>query len=93
MNSRDIVVRIVQSHEQPCLPAGKAQLPKREALSPGKEKKLIQYTLNGLGLAAIAVLLVFFGVSFFHLGLSLNDCLIIVGIPMALGVITSYAIF
>jgi hypothetical protein len=49
--------------------------------------------LNGLVLSAIAVLAVCLGVSYFHLGFSLKDIIVIAGIPMTLGIVTSYAIF
>ena len=49
--------------------------------------------LNGLVLSAIAVLAVCLGVSYFHLGFSLKDILVMAGIPMTLGIVTSYAIF
>ena len=44
-------------------------------------------------LSAIAVVAIFLGVSYFHLGFSLKDILVMVGIPMTLGIVASYAIF
>ncbi|OGB89582.1 hypothetical protein A2625_00085 [candidate division WOR-1 bacterium RIFCSPHIGHO2_01_FULL_53_15] len=54
---------------------------------------IFHQVLNGAVLAAIAMLAVFLGVSYFNLGISFQDIMIIVGIPMALGIVTSYAIF
>lgn len=89
MNSRDVVVRIIQPLEQP-------QPPKREAqleLSIKPEKNLFQVVINGVVLSAIAILAIFLGVSYFHLGVSFKEIMIMVGIPMTLGIVTSYAIF
>ena len=89
MNSRDVVVRIIQPLEQPQPPKHKDQL----ELPFKPEKNLFQVAINGLVLSAIAVLAIFLGVSYFHLGFSLKDIMVIVGILMTLGIVTSYAIF
>ncbi|MDD5594439.1 MAG: hypothetical protein PHG97_06855 [Candidatus Margulisbacteria bacterium] len=88
MNSRDVVVRIIQPLEQP-QPLKKEIVP---TLPVRKEKNLFHSLINGVVLSAIGLLAVFIGVSFFHLGVSFNDILILVGIPMTLGIVTSYAI-
>ena len=49
--------------------------------------------LNGLVLSGIALAAVCLGVSYFHLGFSLREIMIMAGIPMTLGIVTSYAIF
>jgi hypothetical protein len=89
MNNRELVVRIIQPTEQP-------QPPKVDYGPVPQEKKpksLMQVLMNGLGLAAIGALGIYFAVSFFNLGFSFNDVLILIGIPVVLGVIASYAIF
>jgi hypothetical protein len=89
MNSHDVVVRIIQPLEQPQPQKHKDQL----ELPFKPEKNLFHLAVNGVVLSAIAVLAVFLGVSYFHLGFSLKDILVMVGIPMSLGIVTSYAIF
>jgi hypothetical protein len=89
MNSRDVVVRIIQPLEQPQPPKHENQI----ELPFKPEKNLFHVVINGLVLSAIALLVIFLGVSYFHLGFSLKDILVMVGIPMSLGIVTSYAIF
>ena len=88
MNSHDVVVRIVQPLDQPN-PRRSEILPL--ALKP--ENNLFHSVLNGCVLSAIGLLALFIGVSYFNLGVSFRDILVIVGIPMTLGIVTSYAIF
>ncbi|MFA5892588.1 MAG: hypothetical protein WC903_01275 [Candidatus Margulisiibacteriota bacterium] len=86
MNSKDVVVRIIQ-------PADKAQPPKRQApveLPPAKNH--FQLVLNAVALAAIAALGLYFIISFFHLGIGLKDIVVMVGLPLSLAVFTSYAL-
>ena len=89
MNNHDVVVRIIQPLEQAQPPRHKDQL----ALPFTPEKNLFHLALNGLMLSAIGLLVIFLGVSYFHLGFSFKDIAVIVGIPMTLGIVTSYAIF
>jgi len=87
MNNREVIVRIVTPSEQP-------HLPKVESIPlPRENKNSLQKIINGAALTAIAVIGIFLAVGYFNLGLSLRDILVIVGIPLALGIITSYAIF
>jgi len=87
MNNREVIVRIVTPSEQP-------HLPKVESIPlPRENKSLFQKMINGAALTAIAILGIFLAVGYFNLGLSLRDTLVIVGIPLVLGIITSYAIF
>ncbi|MBN3032969.1 MAG: hypothetical protein JW873_02630 [Candidatus Saganbacteria bacterium] len=88
MNSRDVVVRIIQPLEQP-------QPPKRKtdtgpALQP--ENNLFHLIINGLTLSAICLLALFIGVSYFHLGVSFNDIAVLVGVPVTLGIVAGYAV-
>jgi hypothetical protein len=89
MNSHDVVVRIIQPQEQPQPPKHKGQL----ELPFKPEKNYFHAALNGLVLSAIALVAVCLGVSYFHLGFSFNDIMVMIGIPMTLGIVTSYAIF
>ena len=88
MKTRDVVVRIIQPAEQP-KPAQKASAP----IAENKREKLLHRAANILGLAGIFALAIFVIVNFFHLGISANDLAIIVGIPLSLGIVTSYAVF
>jgi hypothetical protein len=86
MNSRDIVVRIIQ-------PADKAQPPKRQAAAElAPVKNYFQLVFNAVALSAMAALGLYFIISFFHLGISLKDIVVMVGLPLSLGVFTSYAL-
>jgi len=88
MNSHEVVVRIIQPAEKP--------QPKRLDRFPElvfqPEKNLFHSLINGLVLSLIALLVICLGVGYFNLGFSLNDVLVIVGFPMTLGIVTSYAI-
>jgi hypothetical protein len=89
MNNHELVVRIIQPAEQP-------QPQKKECASAApkkKEKGLFQAIVNGMGIAAIAALGIFLAFSFFNVGFSFKDVLILIGIPLAVGVVASYAIF
>ncbi len=89
MNNRDVIVRIV-------MPAEKPQPPKQEsvALLPDAEgDNLYQKILNALGAAAVAALAVFLVISFFNLGTTVKDILILVSIPVTVGLIARYVIF
>ncbi len=88
MNSHDVVVRIIQPAEQ-AHPQKKDRLPEL-IFQPAKNH--FHTIVNGLVLSMIALLVVCLGVSYFNLGFSFNDVLVIVGIPMSLGIVTSYAI-
>jgi len=88
MNSHEVVVRIIQPAEKP-QPKLQDRLPEI-VFQP--EKNLFHSIINGLVLSVLALLVVCLGVGYFNLGFSLNDVLVIVGIPMTLGIVTSYAI-
>ncbi len=88
MNSHEVVVRIIQPAEKP-QPKLQDRLPE---IVFHPEKNLFHSLINGLMLSMIGLLVVCLGVSYFNLGFSLNDVLVIVGIPMTLGIVTSYAI-
>lgn len=88
MNSHEVVVRIVQAAEKP-QPKPQDRLPEI-VFQP--EKNLFHSIINGLVLSVIALLVICLGVSYFNLGLSVNDVLVIVGLPVTLGIVTSYAI-
>jgi len=88
MNSHDVVVRIVQPLDQPNPRRSETLL---TAFKP--EKSFFHSALNGLVLSAIGLLALFIGVSYFNLGVSFREIMVIVGIPMTLGLVTSYAIF
>ena len=88
MNSHDVVVRIVQPLDQPNPRRSETTL---SAFKP--EKNIFHSVVNGCVLSAIGLLVIFLGISYFHLGVSLNEILIMIGIPMTLGIVTSYAIF
>jgi hypothetical protein len=88
MNSHDVVVRIVQPLDQPNPRRSETSL---SAFQP--EKNLFHSAINGLVLSAIGILTLFIGVSYFNLGASFREIMVIVGIPMTLGIVTSYAIF
>jgi ACR3 family arsenite efflux pump ArsB len=89
MNTRDVIVRIV-------MPAEKPQPPQRESVilpQSEEEENLYQKVLNILGMAAIAALGVFLVISFFNLGSTVKDILILISIPVTVGLIARYVIF
>jgi hypothetical protein len=90
MNTRDVIVRIV-------MPAEKPQPPQRESVilpqSEEEEENLYQKVLNILGMAAIAALGGFLVISFFNLGSTVKDILILISIPVTVGLIARYVIF
>jgi len=83
------VVRLIQPADKP-QPASRALEPQ-----PGEtmNAKIAHYILNGITLAAIASVCLFIGVNYFHLGFSVNDLMVMMGLPLAVGALTSYAIF
>ena len=86
MNSKDIVVRIIQ-------PADKAQPPKRPEASEFKPAgNCFHLVFDAAALTVIAALGFYLIVSFCSQGISLNDVLIMAGLPLALGLVTSYAL-
>ncbi len=88
MNSHEVVVRIIQPADKP-QPKRPDRLPEL-VFQPAKNH--FHTIINGLVLSVIALVVVGLGVSYFNLGFSFNDVLVIVGIPMTLGIVTSYAI-
>lgn len=89
MNNHELVVRIIQPAEQ-AQPQKKERAP---AVPEKKRKNLFQVIVNGVGIAAIAALGIFLAFSFFNIGFSFKDVLILIGIPLAVGIVASYAIF
>jgi len=89
MNNRELVVRIVQPSEQPHLPPREAA-PVRPV---DRRDRTIQMLMNGLGLMGITALGILFAVLFFNSGLSVNDVLVVISLPVAVGIVASYAIF
>ncbi|MDD4178440.1 MAG: hypothetical protein PHH14_00100 [Candidatus Margulisbacteria bacterium] len=87
MNSRDVVVRIIQPAEQ-----AKPQKIEYSPQPAKQEKNLSQAIINGLGLAAIALLGLYLVISFFNLGISINDLVVMVGLPLSVGLVASYAV-
>jgi hypothetical protein len=87
MNSHDVVVRIVQPLDQPHPRRSETML---SVFKP--ENNFFHSVINGFVLSAIGLLALFIGVSYFNLGVSFREIMVIVGIPMTLGIVTSYAI-
>lgn len=86
MNSKEIVVRIIQ-------PADKAQPPRRPvALQAKPADNLFHNIFNAVALTAIAALGFYLIVIFCQQGISLNDIFVMVGLPLSLGLVTSYAL-
>lgn len=88
MNVKDVVVRIVQPAEKPHITAVKTQ-----PIIVEENKNPIQSIVNSLGIAVIAGLALYLGFSFFHIGVNVNDIVVILGIPMAVGLVASYVVF
>ena len=89
MKSRDVVVRIIQPAEQP-------QPPKRASITTAfikEERKLVRALTHGAGLTIIGSLAIFLAFGFFNIGFAVKEICFMVGIPLALGIVTSYAIF
>lgn len=88
MNKREIVVRIIQPAEKP--------RPRKIELMPSlPEKDENFYPRNIfriLGFTAISALGIVLALNFFNFGSSLNDVMIIIGIPLLVGILTSYVI-
>ena len=89
MNTRDVVVRIVQPVEQ-AQPVKKLEM---GALPVEIEKNFFIDLMHGLGLAAMVGLGLYLTVGFFNLGFGFKEIMVIVGLPAAVGLVTSYAIF
>ena len=52
----------------------------------------IQKVFGMLGWSLVAMLVVYFSISFFNLGFSVNDIFVIVGLPLSVGLVASYVI-
>lgn len=89
MNNRDIIVRIIQPADKPQAPKFEHQTKHHENKQHVRHHKIA----NRAGLASIALFAAVVAVSFFRSGFSVNDVLVIVSIPLAMGIVTSYAIF
>ena len=95
MNNRELVVRIIQPAP---IESGQQKHLLKKAAEPApapekKRKKWLQLSVNGLVLAGIAALGIYVAISFFNFGYSFQDIMILVGIPLAVGLVTTYAIF
>lgn len=95
MNNSELVVRIIQPAP---IESGQQKHLMKKADGPAaapekKQKNWLHLSVNVLALASIAALGVYFAVSFFHFGFSFQDIAILVGIPLAVGIVTTYAIF
>lgn len=88
MNSRDVVVRIIQPAEQP-----KAQPIEHAPAAAAKPKHdLRQLALNALAVMVIAALGGYCAFGLFNMGIALREVLVLVGIPLTVGLVTTYAI-
>jgi hypothetical protein len=88
MNSRDVVVRIIQPAEQP-----KAQPIEHAPASVEKPKKnFLQLALNTLAIMAISALGLYFAFGLFNVGIDLREIMVLIGIPLTVGLVTTYAI-
>jgi hypothetical protein len=94
MHNRELVVRIIQPAP---IESGQQKHLQKKAAEPAvpekKKKNWFQIVINGLALTLIAALGVYFAISFFHFGFSFKDIMVLVGIPLAVGIVTTYAIF
>jgi len=88
MQSNQIVVRIIQPSSSPHINKSD-QIGLNEA--PFGEQ-LIQKIFRMLGWSFVAMLVVYFSISFFNLGFSFNDIFVIIGLPLSVGLVASYVI-
>lgn len=85
--NHDVVVRIVHSDDQAHLPHMEEYFP-----TPEKEVEKWQLLVRRLTLAAIVASGIFFGLSFFNIGLEFRDIAVIIGLPLAIGLSVSYVL-
>ena len=85
MNKRDVVVRIIQPAEQP-----KAQPIEHAPAAAEKPKK--NHLLNTLAIMAISALVLYLVFGLFNVGIALREIVVLVGIPLTVGLVTTYAI-
>jgi hypothetical protein len=79
MKEREFVVRIVRASEKPRPP----KRPKPVEIKP--EKNMFQLCLGAAALAIIAAIAC-------QLGISFREIMVLVGLPLAVGLVTSYAL-
>jgi hypothetical protein len=88
MNNRETIVRIVTASDKPQT-RSKESLP----LPKHNNKNPFQMFLNGLGIIVISVLGIFIVIGFFKAGISLQEIMVLVGIPITVGIFTRYTVF
>lgn len=86
MANHERIVRIVQPSDRPYLPP--------VATTPLHWKNhSLHYIFQGLRLTAIGLIGLYLAVNFLNFGMSFNELLVIIGFPLAIGLLTSYATF
>ena len=86
MANHELIVRIVK-------PADRPYLPPRTTAPIQRRNQSLHYLFQGLRLSAIGLIGLYLAVNFLSLGVSFNELLVIIGFPLAIGLITSYATF
>lgn len=88
MNNRDVIVRIVQPADKP-----QPKMPPVLGALPENKRDIFHHRLaNVFGIIGIFAAGAFLTVSFFHLGINLHEVMVMVGIPLSVGLVTSYAV-
>ncbi|MFA6431905.1 MAG: hypothetical protein WCV91_05980 [Candidatus Margulisiibacteriota bacterium] len=88
MQNNQIVVRIIQ-------PSIKPHIKEHDQINLNAAsfgERLVQRIFRMFGWSLVAMLIVYFTVSFFNLGFSYNDIAVIVGLPLSVGLVASYVI-
>jgi hypothetical protein len=88
MNTRDVVVRIIQPADQP-------QPKKVELADAPREKpahKALRLAGNIITIALLCALGTFAACGLIAFGLAVRDVAVLVGIPLTVGLVTTYAI-
>ncbi|MCU0641095.1 MAG: hypothetical protein MUC35_03280 [Candidatus Margulisbacteria bacterium] len=88
MNAHEVVVRIIQPAEQP--QAKKVTLAEAPAEPAGKA--LLRRVLNWLVIVALFTLGSYAVFSLMAFGLAVRDVMVLVGIPLSIGLVATYAI-
>jgi len=88
MKNHEVIVRIIKPADQPSLPAAPILSPP----SSSREDNRPQRYLHVVGLVALSVLGVVLAFNFFNFGFSLREILVIIGMPLSVGIVASYAI-
>jgi len=88
MNNHDVVVRIIQPAEQP-----KAQpIEHAPAAAVKPKKKYFQLAFNILAIMILCVVGTYAAFGLLAFGLAVRDVMVLVGIPLTVGLVTTYAI-